>query len=82
MKGQKKKESEIEKLAIMVKEGFDKTSADISELKGDIAKLDAKIVSVETKVDNIETKLVGSHERRLERLEDRMIQVRTTLKMK
>ena len=77
MKKTEKKESAIEKLAIMVKEGFDKTATreDFKELKGDIVRL-------ETKIDDIESKLVGAHDRRIEKLEDRMIQVRTVLKMK
>ena len=72
-----KKLSDIDQLAIMVKEGFDKTATkeDFNELKSDISRL-------ETKIDNIENKIIAGHERRIERLEDRMLQVRTVLKVK
>ena len=60
--------STIDSLAIMTKEGFDDVHGELKEIN--------------TRLDRIENILIAGHDRRIERLEDGMLQIKTALSLK
>ena len=74
----KKEEMTMEKLAIMVKNGFDVTATK-EEMRGGFGVMDKRFNEVEKRLDRIENLLIRDHSNKIERLEDSMRIVKTKL---
>lgn len=82
----------IDELARITQKGFEGVGAEIKELREDMnnrfQKVDERFDKVETRfgtveegLNRIENRFVGAHENRIERLEDDMRVVKTTLRI-
>lgn len=77
-KKQKKKETTLDDLAIMVQKGFSETARDFSEVKTGLGEVKKELVDANNRLDRIEFH-TNTHERRIEILEDKMRIVSTKL---
>ena len=67
----------IEKLAIMVANGFEKTAT-----KEEILMLDKRISTLETSVSKLDFKVASGHDSRFERIEDSLRQLKVHTKFR
>jgi cob(I)alamin adenosyltransferase len=74
-----KKKMTIEDLAVMVQGGFDEVNGKIINIRDE---MDQGFKEVNQRLDRIENILIAGHDRRIERLEDNMREVKTALKIK
>lgn len=82
----------IDELARITQKGFEGVGAEIKELRGEVKdfkqetyerfdKVETRLNTVEAGLNRIENRFVGTHQNRIERLEDDMRVVKTTLKI-
>lgn len=71
----------LDKLAVIVKNGFDATATK-QEMREGFGSVNKRIDGIDTRLDRIENLLIRAHENRIERLEDGMRLVKTQLGIK
>ncbi len=81
-----KKETTIDDLAIMVKHGFDGVEKKFDGVDKEFKNIDKQFTEVYKRFDNIETRLnriekglIANHERRIEKLEDEIVDIKGLL---
>jgi hypothetical protein len=73
-----KKKMTIEDLAVMVQGGFSEVNEKFTEVHD---KIDRGFKEVNQRLDRIENILIAGHDRRIEKLEDGMREIKTALKI-
>lgn len=78
-----KKEMTLEDLAIITQKGFDGVDKRIDKLKSEIDErfdtVDERFNKVEERLDRIENILIARHDREIELLRDRILEIETKL---
>jgi|CXWK01.1.fsa_nt_gi hypothetical protein len=74
--------SELDDLAISVKNGFDRVDERFAQIDVRFEQIDARFDQMDRRLDRIENVSVGNHERRIENIEDDIRLIKTKVGLK
>jgi predicted nuclease with TOPRIM domain len=74
------KNNQIEDLAIIVQGGFSEMNGRFSQIDGRFNDMDKRFDAIESRLDIIENKLIARHDREIEHLRDKVLQLEVSFK--